>query len=177
MDRWLRNPTFGTGEGVCSTIPGRTRSMNPVQGCRRTALVAALGAILALNACSDVCGEVALEPSQQAFVDSMMLINGLSRSDLYIGTFYDECPTSKIYSFGTNNHSLIRIPRNVSNLTYVRSWNVDGAGLDSLPVEFIKLTKIATIGLDSNHLCSVSPAMDSFLTQRNKIWKKQQLCQ
>lgn len=158
------------------TNPSETKLKSTILFLRISALVLVLGMSLYLNACSNYCEKVPLESSQQAFVDSMLVINNLMQSDLFIETYYDECPTSRIYELHNNRKKLVRLPNNIKNLTTLRGLSLPSAGLDSLPIEILSLKNLRSVLLDDNHLCNVSPAMDTFLTQRSANWEQNQVC-
>ena len=139
------------------------------------ALVAVLGFFLPFNGCTDSCMDVDLEPAQQAFLDSMRIINNFHQPS-YVGTYVNDCPSSTIKVFSNNGKKLKRIPRNINALTSLQHIYLVSAGLNSLPDELMELSNIRSGLLDSNHLCNIKPEMEVFLTRLNKYWKERQIC-
>ena len=140
------------------------------------ALTAALGLFMLFNGCTDPCVDVALEPAQQAFLDSMKIINNVSENDILADNYYNECQTPRIYVLDNNGKKLKRIPRNINALTSLQHIYLVSAGLNSLPDELMELSNIRSGLLDSNHLCNIKPEMEVFLTRLNKYWKERQIC-
>ena len=150
--------------------------MTTSHGRFRVILLGALLIAFAMTACDNCPYDDTIEPAQQAFLDSMEIINGLSRDDLYISTHVNNCPTSQIYVFSTKQNKVHRIPRNINALKSLQGLSLLSAGLTSLPEELLEMDHINSILLDGNSICNITTAMDSFLSERSLYWKVNQKC-
>ena len=126
---------------------------------------------------SDDCNEPkTLEVSQAQFMDELLSVNGLSVSDVKYSTRNDvNCQTRYIYELAIENKTLKIVPSSIVNLKYLRDLWLFNDGLDSLPESLMNLTYLE-LYVDSNSICNVTAAMDSFLNKKSLTWSKTQKC-
>lgn len=148
-------------------------------GTARPGLTPSLLRILVVGVLLVGCGmeNPKLESSQQQFLDEFNAVNRLTSEDYVVGTenSYGN-RTSYIHSIYIAKKPLVAVPPSVSNLKYLETLMIMSCGLDSLPNAILSMPQVKGMSLDSNHLCSVSPSMDSFLIARSPYWKEKQVC-
>ena len=86
------------------------------------------------------------------------------------------CNMMSLKYLGLSVCALISIPPEIGNMQNIEHFWIDNNALTTLPDQITNCNKIIDLDVKYNHICTVSPAVDQWLTALQPDWKAGQSC-